>query len=48
MVSTNHKEAQFFLNRDIKCINDLFKWRFGFDGDRKLILSEIVIEKHLD
>lgn len=48
MVSTNHKEAQFYLDRDVKCINDLFARRFEFKGDRQVKLEEVEITKHLD
>ncbi len=32
MVSTTHKEAEFFYQRDLNCIKDLFKRRFNFDS----------------
>ena len=48
MVSTNHKEARFYIERDVKCINDLFARKFGFKGDRTIDLKTLEIEKHLD
>lgn len=38
MVSTDHPMAKFYLDRDVKCVNDLFKRRYNFEGDRKLKL----------
>ena len=48
MVSTNHSNAQYYIDRDVKCINDLFKRRFGFEGGREIDIKDIEITKHLD
>ena len=34
LVSTAHKNARFYFDRDVKCINDFFGRRFGYFGDR--------------
>ena len=41
MVSTHHKNSEFFYNRDIKCINDFFERKFGFVTTRKTELKLI-------
>ena len=33
MVSTTHKDAQFFFDRDVNCIRTFFERRFGFIAD---------------
>ncbi len=48
MVSTNHKEAEFYYNRDINCITTLFKRRYGFECDRVSNLKDIKIITNLD
>ncbi|XP_057312012.1 uncharacterized protein LOC130650057 [Hydractinia symbiolongicarpus] len=34
MVSTSHENAQMYFDRDVQCIREFFKKRFGFEGDR--------------
>ena len=48
MVSTNHKEAEFYFNRDVNCINTLFERKFGFVTDRKVELKSIKLITNLD
>jgi RIO kinase 2 len=48
MVSTTHKEAEYFYKRDLNCIKDLFKRRFEFDSLRESTLDSINVEKRLD
>ena len=48
MVSTKHKEANFYFERDQNCIQILFKRKFGFICDRKHSLSEIQCIRRLD
>lgn len=48
MISTSHKNAAFYYNRDVRCIDKLFKKRFGFVTDRKSFLKDIKIIERLD
>lgn len=48
MVSINHKNAGFFFDRDVKCINDFFLRRFGYHGDRKCELKAVKRVGELD
>ena len=48
MVSTNHKNAEFYFNRDVKCIDDFFERRFGFITTRKCLLSSVKRTSQLD
>ena len=48
MVSTSHQQAEFFFERDVKCINDLFRRKFGFECDREVSLKGIKLVHNLD
>lgn len=48
MVSTTHKEAEFYYQRDFNCINDLFKKWYGYESNRESKLSLIEVENRLD
>jgi RIO kinase 2 len=48
MVSTNHKEADFYFERDQNCIQVLFKRKFNYVCDRKYQLSEIECMRRMD
>lgn len=41
MVSTLHKNSRFFFERDVKCINDFFHRRFGYETNRKTSIESI-------
>lgn len=49
MVSTSHKDAEFYFSRDQECIHTLFSRKFGFlCPTRRYSLKDIPIIKHLD
>lgn len=48
MVSISHKDADFFLQRDVDCINTLFERKFNFIGSRNPKISEIKIIERKD
>lgn len=48
MVSVYHKDAQFYFERDQKCVQVLFKRRFNFVSDRTHKLEEIPVTRRLD
>jgi len=48
MVSRDHKNAEFFFQRDVGCINILFERKFGFTCDRKIRLKDIKVVEHVD
>ena len=33
MVSTNHPNAQYFFERDVKCLQDFFRRRFNYESE---------------
>jgi len=33
MVSTNHQNAQYFFERDVKCLQDFFRRRFNYESE---------------
>jgi RIO kinase 2 len=48
MVSTTHKEAEFYYQRDFSCIEELFRKRFAYESERQSKLSLIDVENRLD
>lgn len=48
MVSVYHKDAEFYFERDQKCVQVLFKRRYDFVSNRSHKLSEIQVGRRLD
>ena len=48
MVSTSHKDAEFYFNRDQTCIHTIFKRKFSYVSNRQYQLKDISIIRHLD
>ena len=48
MVSTNHANAEVFFMRDVNCIRDFFKRRFGYESEDYPTFEDIVRESALD
>jgi RIO kinase 2 len=48
MVSRDHKNAEFFFQRDVNCINILFERKYGFTSDRTIRLKDIEVIEHVD
>ncbi|KAJ1569945.1 Serine/threonine-protein kinase RIO2 [Nowakowskiella sp. JEL0078] len=49
MVSTSHKNAQMYFDRDVECIRVFFKKRFDFESDRyPKFTRDVVKEQDLD
>lgn len=41
MVSTQHINAEFFFQRDVNCIREFFKKRFGYESELYPVFSDI-------
>ena len=48
MVSTSHPNAEFYFNRDVECVRDLFRKKFGFTSDREVKLGNVEVVVNLD
>ncbi|XP_073977669.1 RIO kinase 2 [Rhodnius prolixus] len=48
MVSTNHINAKMFFERDVKCVRDFFKRRFGYESMLHPTFDDVFREDILD
>ncbi|XP_034241717.1 serine/threonine-protein kinase RIO2 [Thrips palmi] len=48
MVSTNHANAEMFFMRDVNCIRDFFRRRFGYESEFHPTFKDITRESALD
>lgn len=48
MVSTSHQNAEMFFDRDVTCIRDFFKRRFGYESSLHPTFEDIEREDSLD
>lgn len=48
MVSTSHPNAEWYFDRDVKCIRDFFMKRFGYESELYPVFSDIRREDSLD
>ncbi|KFO34301.1 serine/threonine-protein kinase RIO2 [Fukomys damarensis] len=48
MVSTSHHNAEWYFDRDVKCIRDFFMRRFGYESELYPVFSDIRREDSLD
>lgn len=48
MVSTNHPNSKYYFDRDVKCINDLFRRKFNFKSERIVKLEDCKLVMNLD
>uniref|UniRef100_A0A8C4Q3J3 non-specific serine/threonine protein kinase n=1 Tax=Eptatretus burgeri TaxID=7764 RepID=A0A8C4Q3J3_EPTBU len=48
MVSTSHENAEWYFDRDVKCVQDFFLKRFGFENDEAPVFAKIKRETDLD
>jgi len=48
MISTSHLNAEFYFDRDVKCMRDFFKRRFDFESDTYPKFSDIERVSSLD
>jgi RIO kinase 2 len=48
MVSTSHQNADMFFDRDVTCIRDFFKRRFGYESSIHPTFADIEREDSLD
>lgn len=48
MMSTSHFNAEMFFDRDVNCIRDFFKRRFGYESSLHPAFSDVMREDDLD
>jgi len=48
MVSTAHPQAEYFFNRDVTCIRDFFRRRFGYESELAPTFEDVVRVDALD
>ncbi|XP_066994504.2 serine/threonine-protein kinase RIO2 [Anabrus simplex] len=48
MMSTSHPNAEMYFNRDVNCIRDFFKRRFGYESSLSPSFSDVMREDTLD
>ena len=48
MVSIDHKDAEYFFQRDLECINTVFKRRYNYECNRTHTLKDIKVTNHID
>ncbi|KAF7993932.1 hypothetical protein HCN44_011201 [Aphidius gifuensis] len=48
MVSTKHQNAEFFFERDVNCIREFFKKRFGYESELYPKFTDILREDCVD
>nr|CAD7404486.1 unnamed protein product [Timema cristinae] len=48
MVSTSHPNAEIFFNRDVNCIKDFFRRRFGYESSLHPTFNDIQREDDID
>lgn len=48
MVSTSHPEAKYYFDRDVKCVRDFFKRRFGYESELAPCFDDIQRTDALD
>ncbi|XP_020295303.1 serine/threonine-protein kinase rio2 [Pseudomyrmex gracilis] len=48
MISTEHQNAEFYFQRDVDCIREFFKRRFGYESELYPIFKDILREDFID
>ncbi|CAH0718099.1 unnamed protein product, partial [Brenthis ino] len=48
MVSTKHPNAELYFDRDVKCVREFFKKRFGYESSLYPNFSDLERDDHLD
>ncbi|XP_059062227.1 serine/threonine-protein kinase RIO2 [Achroia grisella] len=48
MVSTSHPNAELYFDRDVKCVREFFKKRFGYESETYPKFSDLEREDELD
>ncbi|KAM5299459.1 serine/threonine-protein kinase RIO2 [Ctenodactylus gundi] len=48
MVSTSHPNAEWYFDRDVKCIRDFFMRRFSYESELYPVFSDVRREESLD
>lgn len=48
MVSTSHQDAEWYFNRDVSCVRDFFRKRFGYESELFPTLKDVTREDDLD
>ncbi|XP_017007468.2 uncharacterized protein RIOK2 [Drosophila takahashii] len=48
MMSTSHENAEFFFDRDVNCVREMFRRKFGYESEDYPKFSDLVREDELD
>ncbi|XP_039758694.1 serine/threonine-protein kinase RIO2 [Pararge aegeria] len=48
MVSTKHPNAELYFDRDVKCVRDFFKRRFGYESSLYPRFTDLERDDHMD
>ncbi|XP_043653421.1 serine/threonine-protein kinase RIO2 [Drosophila teissieri] len=48
MMSTSHENAEFFFERDVNCVREMFRRKFGYESEDYPKFSDLVREDDLD
>ncbi|KAH8284210.1 hypothetical protein KR054_012239 [Drosophila jambulina] len=48
MMSTSHENAEFFFERDVTCVREMFRRKFGYESEDYPKFSDLVREDDLD
>ncbi|EDV91298.1 serine/threonine-protein kinase rio2 [Drosophila grimshawi] len=48
MMSTSHENAEFFFDRDVNCVREMFRRKFGYESEDYPKFSDLVREDDLD
>ncbi|KAG6796637.1 serine/threonine-protein kinase RIO2 [Apis mellifera caucasica] len=48
MISTEHVDAKFYFERDVNCVRDFFKRRFGYESELYPMFEDILREDCID
>ncbi|XP_036321555.1 serine/threonine-protein kinase rio2 [Rhagoletis pomonella] len=48
MMSTSHENAEFFFNRDVNCVREMFRRKFGYESEDFPKFSDLKREDDLD
>ncbi|XP_037949388.1 serine/threonine-protein kinase rio2 [Teleopsis dalmanni] len=48
MMSTSHENAQFFFERDVNCVREMFRRKFGYESEEYPKFNDLIREDDLD
>ncbi|KAM7364655.1 RIO kinase 2 [Cochliomyia hominivorax] len=48
MMSTSHENAEYFFNRDVQCVRELFRRKYNYESEEYPKFSDIIRDDNLD